>query len=170
MKTVIVSGGFDPIHRGHIKYLKAAMELGDRLYVIINGNSFLMRKKGYYCFDIEERTEILSSIRYVDGVLPFNSEEDNVCDALKFLNNQKMDNEVFIFAKGGDRRPDVDPIPEVEVCKELGIEIVYGVGGTDKPNSSSWVIDNIVKQLKHKTTKQLTKELHDERLQRKLEL
>ena len=170
MHTIIVSGGFDPIHKGHIRYLQEARELGDRLFVILNGDSFLMRKKGYYCFDLDERTEILQAIKGVDSIYRYESEKDDVCEVIEFINKMKMDDETFTFAKGGDRRPDGDPIPEVEVCKQLGIDIVYGVGGTDKPNSSSWIIDNVVKQLKHKTTKQITKELHDERLQHKLEL
>lgn len=145
MKHVIVSGGFDPIHIGHIQYLKAAKELGDKLTVILNGNSFLERKKGYYCFDAMERRELLMAIRYVDAVYIFNSDQDDVCYALDLLNKYKTKQEKLIFAKGGDRRPDGVPIPEEEFCKANGIEIVYGVGGTDKPNSSSWVIDRILK-------------------------
>ncbi len=173
MTTVIVSGGFDPIHKGHIRYLKAARELGDKLIVILNCDDFLIRKKGYYCFDAEERAEILEAVKYVDGIIEWQSEADDVCDVLEYIsktNNEMEKPRKLIFAKGGDRRPDGVPIPEVEVCERCGIEIVYGVGGNDKPNSSSWIIDNIVKQLKKKTKKELEKELHDERLQNKLEL
>lgn len=134
MKVVAVSGGFDPLHVGHIRYLKAARELGDYLVVILNGDSFLMRKKGYKVFSAEERREILLAIKYVDMVVLYEAERDDVEYPLRFILPD-------IFAKGGDRRPDGVGIPSVEenVCKELGIEIVYGVGGYDKPDSSSWV-------------------------------
>lgn len=135
--TVAVSGGFDPIHIGHIRYIQEASKLGDKLIVILNGDSFLNRKKGYYCMNAFERAEILQAIKGVDKVYIYESDKDDVCGALDAL---KPD----IFAKGGDRRPDGDPIPEEDICKELGITVVYGVGGIDKPNSSSLIIDKVM--------------------------
>jgi cytidyltransferase-like protein len=140
MKVVAVSGGFDPIHVGHIRYLEAAKKLGDYLVVILNGDSFLMRKKGYKCFDAEERREILLALRCVDMVVLYEAERDDVEYPLRFILPD-------IFAKGGDRNPDSMPTTEQKVCEELGIEIVYGVGGSDKPNSSSWVIERILKDI-----------------------
>ena len=136
MKHIAISGGFDPIHVGHLRYIQAAALLG-KVTVILNGDSFLLRKKGYRVFPSVEREELLRGIRGVDNVFVWDSDEDTVCGALRIV---KPD----IFAKGGDRGP--GNVPEEDICKELGIEIVYGVGGSDKPNSSSWAIENIWKQ------------------------
>lgn len=146
MTVVIASGGFDPLHYGHVKYLKEARKLGDGLIVIVNGNSFLIRKKGYYCLDLAERGDILVSFGFVDAVYEFNSDVDDVCDAIRNLHADKMDTGKkfeFVFAKGGDRVP--GNVPEEDVCKELGIEIVYGVGGYDKYNSSSDIVENAIR-------------------------
>ena len=146
--VVAVSGGFDPLHKGHIRYLEDAKKLSGKdgtLIVILNGDSFLIRKKGYVFFNVEERQEIVSALRCVDEVYIYESEKDDVCEALIEINPD-------IFAKGGDRRPDGDPIPEEELCGQLGIKVVYGVGGNDKPNSSSWVVDNVWKQIEKKNT------------------
>ena len=142
-RVVAISGGFDPIHKGHIRYIKEASLLGGRLVVILNGDSFLMRKKGYAFLSAEERKEILESIKGVDQVYIYESDRDDVCGALEALRPD-------IFAKGGDRRPDGVPIPEEKICDELGIEIVYGVGGNDKPNSSSWIVNNIIEKMRAK--------------------
>lgn len=136
MKTVAISGGFDPLHVGHIRYIHEAKKLGDKLIVILNGDTFLLRKKGYLVFKAEERTELLLALKDVDEVFVYDSEKDDVCEALEYIQPD-------IFAKGGDRRPGGVPIPEVETCKKLGIEVIYGVGGIDKPNSSSWVIQKL---------------------------
>lgn len=130
MKTVVTSGGFDPIHKGHIRLIKEASELGDRLIVVLNTDDFLIRKKGkpFMCF--EERKEILESIRWVDEVVACIDEDQTVCKTLEML---KPD----IFAKGGDRT--LDNIPEKDVCERLGIDMVFGVGG-GKIQSSSWLL------------------------------
>lgn len=147
MKIGIVSGGFDPVHVGHIRYFQDAKRFCDRLTVILNGDSFLIRKKGYKVFSLDERREILEAIKYVDYVYTFESEKDDVCDALADLRKVYFPNESITFFKGGDRNPDAVPIPEVDICKGLGIEIEYGIGGYDKPNSSSWVGKNAIKSL-----------------------
>ena len=136
MVTVAVSGGFDPIHVGHIRYFKEAKKLGDKLVVILNSDQFLKNKKGYIFMPFEERKELLESIKYVDEVVRCIDKDQTVCQTLRKL---KPD----IFAKGGDRN--LKNIPEKEVCEELGIKMLFGVGG-GKVQSSSWLVDNSIKK------------------------
>jgi len=126
VKDVAVSGGFDPVHIGHIRLFREASKLGS-LTVILNTDDFLMKKKGFVFMPLEERREIIQSIRYVDKVVISTDKDMTVCDTLTWL---KPD----IFANGGDRVE--GNTPEYEVCKRLGIEMVFGVGG-DKVQSSS---------------------------------
>ena len=131
---VAVSGGFDPIHIGHIRYFKEARKLGDKLVVILNTDEFLIKKKGYVFMPFEERKEILESIRWVDEVIPSIDKDQTVCRTLAEL---KPD----IFAKGGDRT--LENIPERTVCERLGIKMVFGVGG-GKFQSSSWLLNKFL--------------------------
>ena len=128
-KTVTVSGGFDPIHIGHVRMIRAAAELG-KLIVILNNDEFLVRKKGKPFMPLEERKEILENIKGVDSVFVSIDEDDSVCKSLEAI---KPD----IFANGGDRKAE-NEIREAEVCKKLGIEMVFNVGG-GKVQSSSWL-------------------------------
>ncbi len=136
--VVAVSGGFDPIHVGHIDLLREAKELGDELVVILNNDNWLQFKKGHVFMSEQERKEILEAIKYVDRVVLTKHEPDtkdiSICRGLEEI---KPD----IFANGGDRKPDGDPVPEVEVCKNLGIKMVYNVGQRGKIQSSSWLVD-----------------------------
>jgi D-beta-D-heptose 7-phosphate kinase/D-beta-D-heptose 1-phosphate adenosyltransferase len=128
-RVVAASGGFDPVHPGHITYLQDAKTLGDTLVVIVNGDGFLRSKKGKPFQDLVTRCLIVAALRDVDLVVPFEVEGDQtVCEALARL---KPD----VFANGGDRA-DPTTIPEWEVCQRLGIELVTGVGA-DKHWSSS---------------------------------
>jgi D-beta-D-heptose 7-phosphate kinase/D-beta-D-heptose 1-phosphate adenosyltransferase len=131
-KIVAVSGGFDPIHIGHIRYIQEASKLG-KVIIIANSDEFLLQKKGTIFMPLAERIEILMSIKGVDKVIPAVDKDDTVCESLRLL---KPD----IFAKGGDKT--IDNTPEWEVCRELGIEIVFGVGG-EKMQSSSWLVNKI---------------------------
>ena len=136
--VVAVSGGFDPIHHGHVRLFKAARELGDELVVILNNDNWLSDKKGQPFMPQDERREIMESIRWVDRVVLTDHApgeyftDKSVCRTLREV---KPD----IFANGGDRHPEGDPVPEVELCKELGIEMVYNVGVGGKVQSSSWL-------------------------------
>ena len=132
---VAVSGGFDPVHVGHIRYFKEAKKLGDKLIVILNSDKFLIKKKGYAFMPFKERKEILESIKWVDKVIPAIDKDQTVCKTLAKL---KPD----IFAKGGDRT--LENIPEKEVCEKLGIRMVFGVGG-GKVQSSSWLLNRFLK-------------------------
>ena len=138
-RVVAVCGGFDPIHVGHVRHLKAAKALGTELIVILNSDVWLMKKKGYVFMKSEERKELIESIRYVDKVVPYiESENGSVAKSLK---KYKPD----IFAKGGDRTIDNIPTDEIDVCKHLGITLVTGVGG-EKIQSSSWLVDKASKK------------------------
>lgn len=130
---VAVSGGFDPIHVGHVRMIQAAAEFG-HVVVIANSDEWLLRKKGYIFMEYEERKEILMSIKGVAAVVKASDEDDTVCRSLKVI---KPD----IFANGGDRKE--GNIPEYKVCESLGIELKFGIGGEDKPQSSSWLVDKV---------------------------
>jgi D-beta-D-heptose 7-phosphate kinase/D-beta-D-heptose 1-phosphate adenosyltransferase len=137
MITVAVSGGFDPVHIGHIEMMQEAKALGDKLVVILNNDNWLKKKKGFAFMDEKERRAIIEAIRYVDEVVitshPENPGDMSVCAELEKI---KPD----IFANGGDRKPDGDPIPEVELCNRLGIKLVYNIGKSGKIQSSSELV------------------------------
>lgn len=136
-KIVAVSGGFDPIHIGHVRMFQEAKKLGDELVVILNNDNWLTDKKGRPFMSQEERKEIIEAIKGVDRVVVTNhapgDPDRSVCRALE-------DIKPHVFANGGDRKPDGDPVPEVELCKKLDIELVYNVGAGGKVQSSSWLI------------------------------
>ena len=133
MKIVVVSGYFDPIHRGHIEYFKRARALGDRLIVILNNDYQKVLKKGKPFMPFEDRRSIVESIRYVDEVFVSIDKDKSVCESLKALRPH-------IFAKGGDSF--IEEIPEAAICRELGIEIIDGLG--DKVQSSSNFYSKII--------------------------
>ena len=131
-KIVATSGGFDPIHPGHISCIVDSKKYGDTLVVIVNGDAFLAAKKGRPFQNLETRSLIVSGLRKVDYVVPFEIHGDQtVSKALAAL-------KPHIFTKGGDR---VDPasIPEWETCQRHKIKVVFGVG-MDKKWSSSWFL------------------------------
>jgi cytidyltransferase-like protein len=139
MRIVVVTGGFDPLHSGHIAYFESARFLGDRLIVGVNSDEWLSRKKGRSFMPSSERTTIVGSLSVVDQVVPLLSyhDEDNSCK--KFLQEicERYEEDEIIFANGGDRTS--DNIPEMEVmAKNLSFQ--FGVGGEDKKNSSSWIL------------------------------
>ena len=135
MKIVLVTGGFDPLHSGHLAYFKAARTLGDWLVVGLNSDEWLTRKKGKPFMNIYERKCVLNSIKYVDEVWEFDDSDNTACDLLhevfKYYGKHKV-----IFANGGDRNQTNNA--EINVPN---IEHVYGVGGSDKMNSSSWILN-----------------------------
>jgi len=131
--VVAVSGGFDPVHVGHIRYFKEAKKLGTRLVVLLNTDEWLVRKKGSCFMPFEERKEIVESIKYVDEVIPVIDRDDSVAETLEKLRPN-------VFAKGGDRIRGNIPDKETSVCQKLGIRMVFGVGG-GKIQSSSWLIN-----------------------------
>ena len=137
MKIAVVSGGFDPIHSGHISYLKSAKEKADHLIVALNSDDWLIKKKKKVFMPIEERQIILMNIGYVDEVIIFDDDDTGSCkNALEEI-KIKYPNEKIIFCNGGDRNK--DNIPEMEV---EGVDFIFGVGGENKQNSSSWILKN----------------------------
>jgi D-beta-D-heptose 7-phosphate kinase/D-beta-D-heptose 1-phosphate adenosyltransferase len=141
-KVVMVSGGFDPVHIGHVRMFEEAKKLGDELVVVINNDNWLHFKKGYAFMPEADRKEIIESFRVVDKVL-LTSHEPNtnditVCRELELLRPH-------IFANGGDRKENV-PVPEYEVCKRLGIEMVFNVGHGGKVRSSSELVKRTQKK------------------------
>ena len=130
-KIIAVSGGFDPVHVGHVRMIQAAAKYGD-VIVICNSDPWLKRKKGYSFMTWDERAEILLGIKGVKEVYSAMDDDDTVCEALKFY---KPD----VFANGGDRKE--GNVPEYQVCEDLGIQMVFNAGGNDKPQSSSWLVD-----------------------------
>lgn len=131
---VLVTGGFDPIHGGHIDYFNAARQLGDILIVGINSDSWLERKKGQYFMPITERVQIIENLKMVDNCILFNDDDNSAIEAIKNVKNL-YPNCKIIFANGGDRTN--DNIPEMVFDD---VEFVFGVGGTNKKNSSSDIL------------------------------
>ena len=136
MKFVVVTGGFDPIHSGHIDYIREAATLGDVLIVGVNSDEWLTRKKGKPFMNWEERTTVVNALRYVDFVLKFNDDDDSACSLLEDLKRSWIGKgDEIIFANGGDRNNTNNREAKVE-----GVTFVYGVGGSNKMNSSSDIL------------------------------
>jgi cytidyltransferase-like protein len=135
MKIMIVSGGFDPIHSGHISYFKAARELGDKLVVALNSDEWLINKKGKFFMPFNERKTVVESLSFVDSVIDFT--DDSMGSATNALIKVKeiYPNDEIVFANGGDRNK--ENIPEMSV---EGVKFEFSVGGNDKKNSSSWIL------------------------------
>jgi D-beta-D-heptose 7-phosphate kinase/D-beta-D-heptose 1-phosphate adenosyltransferase len=138
MKLVLITGGFDPVHSGHIEYINAARKLGDYLFVGLNSDDWLTRKKGKPFMCWHERHMIVSNLRSVDDVFAFDDSDNTAIDAIRTIREANPDLTI-IFANGGDRTK--ENIPEMN-CGDDDVEFVFGIGGTDKINSSSWILNN----------------------------
>lgn len=134
--TVMVSGGFDPVHAGHIRMIRAAAQYGD-VIVIANSDAWLHEKKGFVFMDFKQRAEILNSIKGVIKVDSVNDTDGTVCAAIRRLQPD-------YFANGGDRGK--HNTPEQSVCDELGIEMLWGIGGNEKVAASSELVKNALEQ------------------------
>ena len=132
-RTILVSGGFDPPHIGHVRMFKEAAKWGD-VVVAINSDDWLMRKKGYVFMPWEERAEIIREFTSVYAVTPFDDSDNTACSAIKTFRPHA-------FANGGDRKK--ENTPEMDLCDELGIQMLWGIGGSDKPQSSSWLVNKL---------------------------
>lgn len=138
--VVAVSGGFDPVHVGHVRMFEAAKKFGDELVIILNNDNWLKKKKGFVFMPESERMELLRSLKSVDRVVLTkhgpDPEDMSVNHVLKEL---KPD----VFANGGDRRQ--DNIPEVPVCGAIGCKMIFNIGDGGKMQSSSWLLENYKK-------------------------
>jgi len=147
-KYIIVSGGFDPIHKGHVRMILDAASYG-KVIVVANSDDWLERKKGYKFMSWDERAEIIRAIRGVEEVVTVDDSDNSVCEAISRLH---AEGKCHIFANGGDRTN--NNTPEMQLCNELGVEMMWGVGG-GKIQSSS----DLVKDVK-KTKKEDLKKYH----------
>lgn len=136
MKVVVVSGGFDPIHRGHLKMMEAAKLMGDRLIVALNSDDWLTRKKGQPFMSFIERAHVLCALQMVDEVHGFDDSDNSAREALRRV-KASYPGATIVFANGGDRNK--ENIPEMDID---GVEFVFGVGGDTKANSSSKLLDS----------------------------
>ena len=134
--VVAVSGGFDPVHIGHVRMFEEAKAHGDELVVILNNDNWLRKKKGYVFMDEKERKEVIEALRAVDRVVLTrhgpDPEDMSVSDALRELHPD-------VFANGGDRKE--GNVPEVGVCAEIDCRMVFNIGQGGKVQSSSWLVD-----------------------------
>tara|TARA_A100001011_G_C14320943_1_gene850589 strand:+ start:10332 stop:10775 length:444 start_codon:yes stop_codon:yes gene_type:complete len=140
-KIIILSGGFDPVHIGHLRMFKAAKKLNATVVVGVNSDLWLSRKKGKAFMKQSERIEILEGFKYVDFVKTFDDNDDSACDLIKKvigLYESKKDVKIF-FGNGGDRT--ARTTPEMEFCKNNQIDMIWGLGG-GKIQSSSDLIKN----------------------------
>ena len=154
--VIILSGGFDPVHKGHIRMFREASELGAIVIVGLNSDEWLTRKKGKPFMKFEERKEILEGFKYINQVIPFDDSDDTACDLIRKVQMVYESDDYdypysdvghsgmvgyyrIYFANGGDRT--TKNVPEMSVCKELDVTMLWGVGG-GKIQSSSWLIEN----------------------------
>jgi cytidyltransferase-like protein len=139
MKTiVVVTGGFDPLHSGHIAYFESAKKLGDILLVGVNSDAWLSRKKGRSFMPVSERVNIIKHLKMVDHTVLFDDSDGSAKEAIRNARLLYPDDKI-IFANGGDRTK--ENIPEMDSGVD-NIEFVFGVGGEDKKNSSSWILED----------------------------
>ncbi len=143
--VVAVSGGFDPIHVGHVRMFERAKAMGDTLIVILNNDNWLRAKKQHIFMPEDQRKEVIEALRVVDEVVltkhGVNPTDMSVCAELAEI---KPD----IFANGGDRK--LDNIPEVPVCEEIGCQMIFNMGDGGKVQSSSWLLKKYVEAVTEK--------------------
>lgn len=135
----IVSGGFDPIHEGHIEMIKASASQSDGVILLLNSDEWLRRKKGQEFMNFKTRSIICENLKGVVDVLAFNDDDNSASDGIAKV-REKYPNAKLVFANGGDRTK--ENIPEQPICDKCNVELKYGVGGENKANSSSWILQN----------------------------
>ena len=145
-KVILISGGFDPVHKGHIECINRAKELADEVWIGLNNDKWLFRKKGKSFMDEQERAFVMNSLKNVDWVYIMNPRDSNDDTAIDFIEASRtryirehgeLPKGVMTFGNGGDRTETTTP--ENSVCDSLGIDSVWGLG--DKIQSSSWLLE-----------------------------
>ena len=138
--VIILSGGFDPVHIGHMRMFREAANLGANVIVGLNSDNWLCRKKGKPFMKWEERAEILECCKFINQVLPMNDDDDTASDIIEQVHKlfKNKDYNIY-FANGGDRKK--GNVPELDTCKELDVVMLWGIGG-GKIQSSSWLTEN----------------------------
>ncbi|MDR3187406.1 MAG: adenylyltransferase/cytidyltransferase family protein [Holosporaceae bacterium] len=136
-KYYIVSGGFDPIHEGHIEMIREAARRSDGVILLLNSDEWLCRKKGKNFLGFHTRATVCSHIKGVVDLLAFDDSDDSACDGIRKARIKYPDDEL-IFANGGDRV--LENVPENSACEECNIKLEFGVGGEHKANSSSLIL------------------------------
>ena len=136
----IVSGGFDPIHPGHIMMMKDCLKFSNYLIVGVNSNKWLINKKGNYFMDIQHRIYVVSSLNVVNETMEFEDDDEGSANNLLIKIRNKYSNDKIIFANGGDRS-DSSKILEFETAKQYNIDLKFGVGGSHKESSSSDLLE-----------------------------
>lgn len=135
MKVVIVSGFFNPLHGGHLDMIEAAAKMGDRLIVVVNNDKQQVIKKGKVILQEMNRARLIRALRAVDEVIVSIDDDPTVIQTLGFIASQYPDDEL-VFANGGDRDSE-KAVPETDVCRKYDIEMIFGVGGSNKKDSST---------------------------------
>ena len=135
--VIILSGGFDPVHKGHIRMFREASNLGHQVIIGLNSDDWLTRKKGKPFMRWEERAEILESCKFVNQVLSMDDDDDTATDIIKQVSNMYEGYNIY-FANGGDRGK--GNVPELDTCKDSNVTMLWGIGG-GKIQSSSWLIN-----------------------------
>ena len=135
--VIVLSGGFDPIHKGHMRMVREAANLGHQVIVGLNSDAWLTRKKGKPFMKWDERAEILESCKFINQVMSMVDDDDTACDIITSVSKMYEGYNIY-FANGGDRGK--GNVPEMPTCKELGVVMLWGIGG-GKIQSSSWLID-----------------------------
>ena len=135
-EIVLISGGFDPVHSGHIKLIQDASKFGN-VVILLNSDEWLQQKKGREFLPYNERYIIMNAIKNVTDVMSFNDADTTCIDGIKKAITKYSDQKI-IFANGGDRNSTTTP--EKKFCESNHIKIIWGVGGNEKSNSSSWIL------------------------------
>ena len=133
---ILLSGGFDPLHSGHIDLIEEASEYGE-VIVLLNSDKWLIKKKGKFFLPFSERSTILMAIKNIIDVVEFNDDNKNCIEGIKKI-IKKYPNKKIKFANGGDRNK--KNTPEIQFCDKNDIETLWGIGGNYKKNSSSWIL------------------------------
>ena len=139
-KIVLVTGGYDPLHSGHINLFNKASKIGKKLIVGINSNQWLVRKKGFYFIPRKERKIIIENLKMVDRVIFWDDKDNSACGAIDILLSELKTNQLLVFANGGDRKKIIYPnLINLKIMKKVIFE--FGVGGYKKTNSSSLIME-----------------------------